>query len=170
MLETLNVFIDGASRGNPGPAGLGAIAYTEKPEQPLFAVGYSFYRFTNNVAEYAALVLALHEIIKSGFRGPVHIHADSLLIVKQMNKEFRVKDPLLQYWHQLACKLRAQVPCVITHVRREFNTHADALANKGIDEKIKPSKEFDLLWRSVIPRNFWPQSRTILPEAQASLF
>lgn len=171
--HTLNVFIDGASRGNPGPAGLGAFAYTTDTNEPVFAIGYSFYRYTNNVAEYAALVLALHEIIQRGIKGPVHIHADSLLVVKQMNREFRVKDPLLQYWYQLANKLKAQVHCTITHVRREYNTHADALANKGLDEKIMPSPEFEALWRSVIPRSYWPQIRTsskTTPPTQTSLF
>ncbi|MDQ5941164.1 MAG: hypothetical protein QG632_890 [Candidatus Dependentiae bacterium] len=171
--QTLNVFIDGASRGNPGPAGLGAFAYTDNKEEPFFAVSYSFYRYTNNVAEYAALVLALQTILQKGWKGPVHIHADSLLVVKQMNREYRVKDPLLIHWNQLANKLKAFVPCVITHIRREYNTEADALANAGLDEKIKPSEEFEKLWRGAIPRSFWPQSRTAKdspPPKQSSLF
>jgi len=169
---TLNVFIDGASRGNPGPAGLGVFAYTTSAAEPYFALGCSFYRYTNNVAEYAALALALHTIIQKGWKGPVHIHADSLLVVKQMNREFRVKDPLLIYWHQLANRLRSHVPCIITHVRRENNTHADTLANAGIDQKIMPAEDFEQVWRSVIPRSYWPHSRTTsgnIPPTQTSL-
>ncbi len=170
MNTVLNVFIDGASRGNPGPAALGTIAYTDSPEKPVFAVGYSFYRYTNNVAEYGALVLALQQIIKLQWKGPVHIHADSLLVVKQMNKEFRVRDPLLIHWHQLANKLRAQVPCTITHVRREYNTYADALANKALDEKILPDQDFELLWRSSIPRSYWPTTHSAPKPVQSSIF
>lgn len=157
--QTLNVFIDGASRGNPGPAGLGVFAYTDRKEEPLFALGCSFYRYTNNVAEYAALVLALQTILQKGWKGPVAIHADSLLVVKQMNREYRVKDPHLIHWNLLASKLKTFVPCTITHVRREYNAEADALANSGIDQKIKPSEEFEKLWRGAIPRTFWPQAR-----------
>jgi len=171
--QILNVFIDGASRGNPGPAGLGIFAYTTHKEEPFFAIGCSFYRYTNNVAEYAALVLALQTILQMGWKGSVAIHADSLLVVKQMNREYKVKDPLLIHWNLLAQKLKAFIPCTITHVRREYNTEADALANSGIDQKIKPSPEFEKLWRSVIPRSFWPQSRAIKEEAplkQTTLF
>lgn len=170
---TLNVFIDGASRGNPGPAGLGVYAYINDSATPFFALGYSFYRNTNNVAEYAALVLALHTLLQKQFKGTIRIHADSLLVVKQMNREFKVKDPHLQYWHQLATKLRTQLPCTLTHVRREYNTQADALANIGIDEKKSPPADFEQLWRSVIPRTFWPKTRTTpetTPPTQSSLF
>ena len=168
----LQVFIDGASRGNPGPAGIGVYAYSSDPTVPLFALGYSFHRYTNNVAEYAALSLALHELLKRKWPGPIHVHADSLLVVKQMNREFRVKDPLLQYWHQLATKLRVQVPCSLTHVRREYNQQADALANKGLDEKIEPPADFEAVWRTIIPRSYWPLARTTAEQklSQSSLF
>jgi len=170
--EILNVFIDGASRGNPGPAGLGVYVYKTDAEKPVLEVGCAFHRYTNNVAEYAALVLALHTLIQKKFSGPVFIHADSLLVVKQMNREFKVKDPLLQYWNALAQKLRAILPFTITHVRREYNAKADALANKGLDEKIAPPEEFERFWRSAIPRMYWPaeRSRVQTPPTQTSLF
>lgn len=164
MTQTLHVFIDGASRGNPGPTGIGAYAYTDNPQVPFFALGFSFHRYTNNVAEYAALVLALHEILRRRWQGPVHIHADSLLVVKQMNGQFRVKDPLLQYWHRLATKLRMQISCSLSHVRREYNQQADALANKGLDEKIEPPSDFETLWRSIIPRSYWPHTSSCVPQ------
>jgi ribonuclease HI len=157
-LPLLHVFTDGASRGNPGPAGIGVYAYDGTPEHPIFAIGYSFYRYTNNVAEYAALILALQTLIRIQWKGPIAIHADSLLMVKQMNKEYRVKNPQLLYWYTLATKLRSQITCTITHVRREHNTQADAMANKGIDEKIQPSAEFEQLWRKAIPQLYWPTS------------
>ena len=158
MHSLLHVFTDGASRGNPGPAGIGVYAYNTIPENAVFGIGYSFYRYTNNVAEYAALVLALHTLIKLDWKGPIHIHADSLLVVKQMNREYRVKDPQLSYWFQLATKLRLQVPCSISHVRREHNREADAFANKGVDEKILPTQEFEQLWRNAIPKMYWPST------------
>jgi ribonuclease HI len=170
MNSPLKVFIDGASRGNPGPAALGTIAYTIDPNQPVFALGYSFYRYTNNVAEYGALVLALHEIIKLRWQGPIHIYADSLLVVKQMNREFKVKDPLLIHWNTLANKLRTKVSCTISHVRREYNTYADALANKALDEKIMPDAEFEALWRSGIPRSYWPTTPSSKQPIQTSIF
>jgi ribonuclease HI len=164
----LHVFTDGASRGNPGPAGIGVYAYAETPENPIFSYGYSFYRTTNNVAEYAALILALQTLIKLQWKGPIAVHADSLLMVKQMNKEYRVKNPQLLFWHTLATKLKAAAPCIITHVRREHNTHADAMANKGIDEKITPTQEFERLWRTAIPQAYWPSAPKTL--AQQPLF
>lgn len=160
MENLLHIFTDGASRGNPGPAGIGVYGYAGTPEHPVVGIGYSFYRYTNNVAEYAALALAFHTLIKLQWHGPVHIHADSLLVVKQMNREYRVKDAQLSHWFQLATKLRTHVPCTISHVRREHNREADAFANKGIDEKILPSPEFEQLWRSAIPKMYWPNTPT----------
>ncbi len=155
----LHVFTDGASRGNPGPAGIGVYAYAQTPETPIFTCGYSFYYYTNNVAEYAALILALHILTKLQWEGPIAIHADSLLMVKQMNKEYRVKNQQLLYWYTLATTLKSQINCTITHVRREHNVQADAMANKGIDEKIAPSKEFEQLWRESIPQAYWPATQ-----------
>jgi ribonuclease HI len=164
----LHVFTDGASRGNPGPAGIGVYAYAETPEHPVFGFGYSFYRYTNNVAEYAALILALQKLITLRWQGPVAIHADSLLMVKQMNNEYRVKNPQLIYWHRLAVLLKSKVNCTISHVRREHNTQADAFANKGIDEKIPTPAEFEELWRTAVPHIYWPASET--KATQQSLF
>jgi len=86
-----------------------------------------------------------------------------------MNGEFRVRDPQLQHWHALALKLRAKVACTITHVRREHNTKADALANQALDEKRAPDQSFEKIWRAAIPRTYWPNDRQQTVLKQTSL-
>lgn len=92
---------------------------------------------TNNVAEYAALVLGLHEAIRLGVR-ELRVQSDSELLVKQLGGEYRVKDPVLRVFHALARTMRdAFSRCEIVHVPREQNRAADRLANRAIDAGLK---------------------------------
>ena len=126
-------YIDGGARGNPGPAGYGVRI---EDEQGTLVEEFNGYlgSATNNVAEYNGLVAALKYAQQHGHRH-VHIKSDSELLVKQMRGEYRVKSPGLQPLHEQARALVRQIGSVtFEHVRREFNKHADRLANEAMDE------------------------------------
>jgi ribonuclease HI len=125
-------FIDGAARGNPGPAGAGVYvsAEGEQPAEEHFeALGHA----TNNVAEYRALLLALRRAVERG-ASEVSIVSDSLLLVQQMLGRFRVKAPHLQTLYADALRMaKGFRRFSIAHVPREENKKADRLANLGAD-------------------------------------
>ena len=124
--------IDGGSRGNPGPAGYGV--RIEQEDGTVVELKQSLDLATNNVAEYAGLLAALAWAAQRGIRS-LHIRSDSLLLVKQMRGEYRVKSAGLQPLHEDARRLAREVGRVtFEHVRRELNTDADRLANEAMDE------------------------------------
>ena len=125
--------IDGGARGNPGPAGIGVLLEDEAGGRDEF---YGFLgSTTNNVAEYAALLVLLHRSIGRGATR-LTIHSDSQLLVKQMRGEYRVKNPRLQRLHAAARRLMSRIPEVaLRHVPREENRDADRLANLAMDER-----------------------------------
>ena len=124
--------IDGAARGNPGPAGAGVFVEAEDglpAEEHFEALG----RQTNNVAEYRALLLALKRAQERG-ASDVAIASDSLLLVEQMRGRFRVKAPHLQpLFAEALVRAKTFPRFSIRHVRREQNLDADRLANLGAD-------------------------------------
>jgi len=127
------VMVDGAARGNPGPAGCGAVICDDKG-----AVVRELSRYlghaTNNVAEYEALVMGLEALIELK-RKRIVVQSDSQLLVRQLNGEYRVKDEKLRLHYQRATGLLRQFTSYrIVHVRRELNRAADRLANRGIDQ------------------------------------
>ena len=125
--------IDGAARGNPGPAGAGVYVEPEegRPAEELFeALG----KATNNVAEYRALLLALKRAQERGAQA-VEILSDSLLLVQQVNGIFKIKAPhLIPLVSDAVRKAKSFPRFSIRHVRREENKKADRLANLGADE------------------------------------
>jgi probable phosphoglycerate mutase len=126
-------YIDGGSRGNPGPAGFGVRVETAEGaliEELHGSIGVA----TNNVAEYRGLLAALRYALDRGERD-VLVRSDSELLVKQMLGVYRVKHPGLQPLHAQARLLVAKLGRVkFQHVRRELNQHADRLANTAMDE------------------------------------
>lgn len=126
---------DGGARGNPGPAGIGLVIKNLDGEL-LYSHGGYIGETTNNVAEYSALIKALEESINLGVTD-VKIQMDSELIVKQMQGVYKIKQPALQ---ELAGKVLALLKKFnsysFAHVRREYNSEADALVNKALDEKF----------------------------------
>lgn len=126
-------YIDGGSRGNPGPAGYGV-----RIEDETGALIEELHGFlgvcTNNAAEYQALMAALRFAHQHGHRG-IRIKSDSELLVKQMRGEYRVRNPGLQPLYRQATAIARQLERVtFEHVRRDLNTHADRLANLAMDE------------------------------------
>jgi len=130
----LEIFCDGASRGNPGPAGAGALLRVEDGGKVLARVCKPLGRATNNEAEYAALLLGLQEARRLNAER-VSVFADSELVIKQLNGVYRVKHPVMRERHQEAMRLLAQFKAWrATHVPRERNTEADRLANQALDD------------------------------------
>jgi ribonuclease HI len=135
---TATVHIDGAARGNPGPAAWAfVISYPDgRVEERSESLGTA----TNNVAEYNALVEALDHAHQLGLRR-LDVFSDSELLVNQINGEYRVKNPDLKQLYDEARALMGQFDSVrVSHVRREFNDRADELCNIQLDGKTKAAK------------------------------
>ena len=125
---------DGASRGNPGPAGAGAIITDEKGATLTEKAVY-LGEATNNQAEYQALLIGLQEAVKLA-PARLIVRMDSELIVKQLKGEYRVRNRDLQPLHTRARELMEQLNDVkVMHVPREENVYADRLANQAIDNR-----------------------------------
>jgi ribonuclease HI len=132
--KRLIVYIDGASRGNPGPAGVGVIIYDKKKRLVDELCEY-IGRTTNNVAEYQALLKALERARSLGAE-TLTIYSDCELLVKQMAGEYRVKDKTLKNLYQRAREnLRNFQRVDIKYITRKRNKRADRLANRGINLK-----------------------------------
>jgi len=130
--RSARAYVDGGSRGNPGPAGYGV--HIEREDGTIAELKESLGLATNNVAEYSGLIAALRWAAAHGI-SKLHIRADSELLVKQMRGEYRVKSPGLQPLYEQARALTRQIGDVtFEHVRREFNKEADRLANEAMDE------------------------------------
>ena len=132
-MTVLTLFIDGASRGNPGDAGIG-IRIEAGGE--LFAEHCEYIGCaTNNVAEYHALIKSL-EMASEFKANRVTVFSDSELVVRQMNGAYKVKSGGLLPLYQTAQTLSKTFDGFrIEHVRREQNREADRLANQGIATK-----------------------------------
>jgi ribonuclease HI len=131
------IHIDGAARGNPGPAGVG-ILITGPDGRVVEQIHRSIGEATNNVAEYRALLLALERARALGC-SEVAVYSDSELLVRQLQGRYQVRHPVLRALH---AKARDRITGFrrfdITHVPREENAEADALANRGIEEAARP--------------------------------
>jgi ribonuclease HI len=124
--------IDGASRGNPGPAAY-AVVIRDAEGKLVLELAKKFGRDTNNVAEYYALLAALDYATTHGIAA-LRVRSDSELLVRQMQGRYKVKSADLKPLHERASILTRQLKYfAIEHVRREQNRDADALANVALD-------------------------------------
>tara|TARA_B100000161_G_scaffold188142_1_gene136032 strand:- start:341 stop:733 length:393 start_codon:yes stop_codon:yes gene_type:complete len=126
------IYCDGASRSNPGDASIGVSINKDKVEIDTIKkkIGIN----TNNVAEYLGLIAALEYCVENKVNN-VRIFLDSLLVVQQVNMEYKVKSKKLQSHYEKSLKLIDQIEDIeIHHIRREFNSRADQLANEALDE------------------------------------
>ncbi len=138
-MSTLTIFSDGASKGNPGDAGIGVVISDENGEV-VCEVGQYIGKATNNAAEYAALIRGLQEAARLGAI-EVEISTDSELLARQITGVYKVKSANLKpYYEQAIALLRSFRQASISHVMREFNTRADELANLGIKQHRKSLK------------------------------
>ncbi len=133
-MSRLSIFTDGASKGNPGPAGIGVVV-ARADGTVMREVAEYIGELTNNAAEYRALIRGLREALDLG-AGEVEISVDSELMARQLAGVYRVKSPNLQPLHAEAVELlRGFSRISISHVRRDLNKRADQLANEGIKKQ-----------------------------------
>ena len=134
------IYVDGASSGNPGHSGIGVVLCDENGH-----ILKKYYKYigetTNNIAEYMALVFALQESLFNNVRN-VTIYSDSELLVRQINGIYKVKNPYLLLFYQIAENLSKHFRSFqLEYVEREKNKEADRLARKGSKLKGKIFKK-----------------------------
>jgi len=135
----MHAFTDGASRGNPGEAGIG-ILVTDDRAEPVFSLHGYIGVCTNNVAEYTALIRGLAAAKIMGAKR-ILVRSDSELLVRQINGVYKVKSADLKPLFQRAVALIKEIGEVtVSHVYREGNTRADELANQAMNmgRRIEP--------------------------------
>lgn len=130
-MKKMIIHADGASRGNPGPAAIGA---TIKDEQGklIACISQGIGRTTNNQAEYRAVIAALEKAIRLGAE-EVDINLDSQLVVKQISGEYRVKKPALKPLYQQVKQRQSLLQDFsIAYIPRRQNKEADRLASRAL--------------------------------------
>ncbi|MGA8217023.1 MAG: ribonuclease HI family protein [Solirubrobacterales bacterium] len=126
------VNVDGGSRGNPGPAGIAAVA-TDPSGEILAERSETIGKATNNVAEYRALLLGI-DLAKQLGADEIEFVGDSMLIVEQVRGKWKVKQDHLRPLHTKARDALRELPSwSIRHVKRDENTRADELLNEALD-------------------------------------
>jgi ribonuclease HI len=131
--KKLIVYTDGGSRGNPGPAAIGAVLNDEKGGR-VAEISEYIGETTNNQAEYRAVVAAI-EKAKSLGAEELDFFLDSELVVKQLKREYKVRDKdLAPLFMKIYNAMLGFKKVTFTHVRREFNKEADKLVNEALDK------------------------------------
>jgi len=129
-MDNINVFTDGASRGNPGLSGIGVVIYNGKKK--IKEISTFLGKKTNNEAEYSAVIIAIKNLIELDIK-KANIFSDSQFLVKQLNGEYKVKSENIIPLFEKAKGLLENIKINFTWIPREDNIEADALANLGID-------------------------------------
>ncbi|MHB2023560.1 MAG: bifunctional RNase H/acid phosphatase [Mycobacteriales bacterium] len=130
----LTVEADGGSRGNPGPAGYGAVVRDAATGAPLREIAASIGIATNNVAEYRGLIAGLQAVLDLDPQAQVEVRMDSKLVVEQMSGRWQIRHADMRVLAAEAAALVRRLPSVrFVHVPRERNRHADRLANEAMD-------------------------------------
>ena len=128
---TYKLFTDGGARGNPGPAAIGGVLYQD--EKVLDSFSEYIGKATNNQAEYKAVLVGIELAIKNKLT-ELECFLDSELVVKQLNKEYKVKDAeLAKIFVKIWNLVQEFKKVTFAHVRREQNKEADALVNKALE-------------------------------------
>ena len=130
------IFSDGGARGNPGPAAIGAVVLdpTTDPPTRLATVSERIGVTTNNVAEYRAVIAGLEAARPYGAR-VAHVRSDSMLVIRQLEGAWRVKQAHLRSLHDEARALLSDYEVVdLAHVTRDHNVDADLLVNAALDQ------------------------------------
>lgn len=135
------LFVDGASRNNPGDAGAGI--YLLKENIPFLKEGFYIGTKTNNQAEYLALLLGLYYAQRHMKpEEKILIHSDSELLVKQIHGHYAVKNSELRDLFECVNERLSRMNYAIRHILRKDNSVADKLANHGIDKRLPVPHEF----------------------------
>jgi ribonuclease HI len=132
----LIIYTDGGARGNPGPSGIGVVIYDETKNK-IAEISEYIGEGTNNRAEYKAVIAALKKAVELKAE-QLEFYLDSELVVKQLNREYKVKNadlaPLFLQIHNLSVSFKK---IIYRHVRREMNKEADKLVNLALDNAVK---------------------------------
>lgn len=147
-MKKIIIYTDGGSRGNPGKAAIGVVFCNEK-DQIIKKYGeYLGDGLTNNEAEYSAVIFALKKF-KAVFgksiaeNSEVEVRADSELVVKQLNGEYKLSEPKIQHFFIEIWNLKIDFKSVkFKHIPRERNVEADRLVNQALDSQVLPQKLF----------------------------
>ena len=135
MNMKLIVNTDGLSKGNPGPAAIGA-TLKDSHGKLVASISQVIGITTNNVAEYQALIATLEKALKLGAK-EIEVRSDSELMIRQLGGRYKIKSAALAPLYQKAARLLGQFEAVkITHIPRELNAEADKLANQAIKQKL----------------------------------
>ena len=133
--RSCEAYIDGASHGNPGPAGIGVV-FVDGTASPLHEFSKPVGQTTNNVAEYLALLYALQEGLRQGITA-LTIKTDSELLARQIAGRYKVREPQLRLLYDLASHLMtAYSRCEVQHVPRTQNKAADRLAGRAASKNL----------------------------------
>ena len=127
-MSHLVAYVDGGSLGNPGPAGIGVVI--DIPEGQKIRIAKWIGRQDNNVAEYLALLEALQCAVKLRAHA-LHVYSDSQVVVRQMTGQYACRSPRLYSLHWTCRKLIRSLDFSISHVPREYNAEANALASSA---------------------------------------
>ena len=134
-MKKIVIFTDGASRGNPGPAAIGAVL-RDTEDRILTRISQCIGKTTNNQAEYRAIIAALEKALKLGATH-IELNSDSELAVRQINSRYRVKNTALKPLHQRVKQLLGRLEgFTVSHVPRRRNTEADKLTNAALDRAV----------------------------------
>jgi ribonuclease HI len=134
-MKEFEIYIDGASKGNPGPSGIGVVICQDG--RTIKNIASYIGNTTNNIAEYTALIYALQEglILKTE---RIKINTDSQLLYRQINKVYKIKSPnILGLYNQALHLMAAFKQVSINHISRNENRGADKLASKAIKEALR---------------------------------
>lgn len=134
-MSCLEIYIDGASKGNPGHSGVGIVIY--RNGQVLKTISSYIGKTTNNIAEYTALIYALEEALLLKATS-LKINTDSQLLARQINRVYKVKHEGLVNLYERAVRLLSGFEKVlVNHIPREENSSADKLATEAIKATLK---------------------------------
>ncbi|PIP20678.1 MAG: ribonuclease H [Candidatus Omnitrophica bacterium CG23_combo_of_CG06-09_8_20_14_all_40_11] len=133
-MRGLKIYIDGASKGNPGPSGIGAVICRDG--RAIKNIASFIGNATNNVAEYTALIYGLQEGLMLNAEN-IEINTDSQLLYRQIKKIYKIKSAnILGLYNQALHLMSAFKQVSIKHIPREENRGADKLANKAVKEAV----------------------------------
>ncbi len=145
-MKKIIIYTDGGSRGNPGPAAIGVVFCNEKGQSIKEYSEYLGERFTNNEAEYKAVIFALKKFKalfgkKLAKNSEIQIRSDSELLVKQLNSQYKILDSKIQLLFLEVWNLRFDFKRVkFKSISRDKNKEADRLANEALDAQASAQK------------------------------
>ena len=136
-MSHLEIYIDGASKGNPGHSGIGVVIYKEN--RVIKRISSYIGKATNNVAEYTALIYALEEALLLKAKS-LEIYTDSQLLARQLNKVYKVKHAgIINLYNRAVHLVTGFEKVLVNHIPRERNCSADKLATAAIKETLNKS-------------------------------